>query len=435
MVMIEGDDLEGGGLLAASIPPPFDDFARKMIDLLFARFYNMGYTFRAGLHLQKNRNSVEGKVLFCLLAVINFLHHVVEGANMRLILLLSLFVTCPTVLQAEFVGAELPLEDGTPDGWSGVPVMYGNVLPAGESISTVRYYTADARFEAEDGVYHMVPLIVQQEDGSEEDGEGIFTVWEVGPAHTADGTGEQEFSWGSSAVPDDGNLYHPAALQWNDGFNNAAGGHIAFGQGGDGMHYFDIDTTDFIPDEDIGDIEPEMVLSDLTIHSSAFGGRYYQLNFETGSQADPGDFNADGLVDNVDMDLLSGEIRNGGQDAKFDVNSDGTVSDADRSSWVIDVKMTWFGDSDLNGLFDSSDFVLVFQEGLFETGGPAGWREGDWNGDGRFSSSDFVTAFQDGGFEAGPRVPAAALVPEPSTLIMVIFSAMTCLYMKRQRQL
>ena len=59
------------------------------------------------------------------------------------------------------------------------------------------------------------------------------------------------------------------------------------------------------------------------------------------------------------------------------------------------------GDSNDDGLFDSLDFVHVFQIGKYETGLPADWSEGDWNGDGFFDSADFVLAFQEGRYEAG----------------------------------
>ena len=54
----------------------------------------------------------------------------------------------------------------------------------------------------------------------------------------------------------------------------------------------------------------------------------------------------------------------------------------------------------------------VFQAGKYETVWEACWAQGDWNGDGLFNSDDFVIAFQDGGYEQGPR-PDVAVVPEP----------------------
>lgn len=54
------------------------------------------------------------------------------------------------------------------------------------------------------------------------------------------------------------------------------------------------------------------------------------------------------------------------------------------------------GDSNFDGVFDSKDFVSVFEGGRFEQGAPATWEQGDWNGDNEFNSRDLVTAFQSG---------------------------------------
>ena len=91
----------------------------------------------------------------------------------------------------------------------------------------------------------------------------------------------------------------------------------------------------------------------------------------------------------------------------------------DHGFWVHKLRLTWYGDADLNTAFDSADFVQVFQTGAYETGARAGWSEGDWNGDGLFNSDDFVIAFQDGGYEQGPRTDVAA-VPEPGGVILLI---------------
>ncbi len=61
------------------------------------------------------------------------------------------------------------------------------------------------------------------------------------------------------------------------------------------------------------------------------------------------------------------------------------------------------GDSNLDGIFDSSDLVQVFQFGRYETNQPALWSEGDWNTDGYFDTSDLVLAFQSGGYVLGAR--------------------------------
>ena len=54
------------------------------------------------------------------------------------------------------------------------------------------------------------------------------------------------------------------------------------------------------------------------------------------------------------------------------------------------------GDSNGDGIFNSSDLVFVFQAGKYEDGIPnnATFADGDWNGDGDFDSSDLTFAFQ-----------------------------------------
>lgn len=143
-----------------------------------------------------------------------------------------------------------------------------------------------------------------------------------------------------------------------------------------------------------------------------------------------GDFNSDGVLDATDIDLLTAAIN--GDDRNFDVDGDGSVTRDDRDAWVVGLRNTWFGDSNLDGEFTSGDFVLVFTTGEYEDGvdGNSTWAEGDWNGDGDFTSGDFVTAFTDGGFEVGPRTASFA-VPEPTCLVLTIVSVF--LFARRMR--
>ena len=135
----------------------------------------------------------------------------------------------------------------------------------------------------------------------------------------------------------------------------------------------------------------------------------------------PGDFDGDGGLTASDINVLSVAIRQSSGNLAFDLNHDRTVDPSDHRFWVRDLKHTWFGDADLNGEFNSADFVQVFTVGKYETQQPAGWAEGDWDGDGLFSTSDFVTAFVDGGYEQGPRTNLAA-VPEPGGLLLLLFA-------------
>ncbi len=164
-------------------------------------------------------------------------------------------------------------------------------------------------------------------------------------------------------------------------------------------------------------------------------GQNWVFNSATGTitlgGAVPGDYNSNGQLDAGDLDLQSNAIAANGP-ASFDLNGDGAVNFDDRKVWVNTLKKTWVGDADLDGLFNTSDFVTVFQVGKFETGQAATWAEGDWDGNKLFNTSDFVVAFQDGGFEAGPKAAVSA-VPEPSSMALGLLSLISMLGLARRR--
>lgn len=63
------------------------------------------------------------------------------------------------------------------------------------------------------------------------------------------------------------------------------------------------------------------------------------------------------------------------------------------------------GDSNRDGIFDSSDLIVVFQAGKYEDGVPnnATLEQGDWDGDGDFTTADLVFAFQAGNYVAAAQ--------------------------------
>jgi hypothetical protein len=142
-----------------------------------------------------------------------------------------------------------------------------------------------------------------------------------------------------------------------------------------------------------------------------------------------GDFDSDGDLDAADIDALSAAVQAGNNPAGFDLNQDNVVNAADRTVWVNDLKRTYFGDANLDREFSSADFVAVFQVGLYETGNPAGWAQGDWDGNGLFNSGDFVIAFQEGGYEKGPH--SAVSVPEPSALVLFALALLSLVRRRR----
>jgi uncharacterized protein YjbI with pentapeptide repeats len=143
-----------------------------------------------------------------------------------------------------------------------------------------------------------------------------------------------------------------------------------------------------------------------------------------------GDFDGSDVLDAADIDLLARRIREEGvlglpvlfwQFEMFDLDMSSAIDAEDHRIWVHDVKKTWFGDANLDGLFDNVDLVSVLQAGEYNDGRyrNSSWATGDWNGDGEFDRADLVLALQDGGYAQGPRAALAA-VPEPATLALLL---------------
>ena len=171
-------------------------------------------------------------------------------------------------------------------------------------------------------------------------------------------------------------------------------------------------------------------LDDFRIYSSFLSDDEIQAIVKGTPPGLLGDFDESGALDVADIDLLTGEVIAGNNTASFDLDNNAMVDDEDRRVWVEDLRNTYFGDSNLDGEFNSSDFVTVFGAAKYETGSDATWGEGDWNGDGKFDSSDFVAAFSGGGYEQGPR-PVAA-VPEPSSLSLGVLAILGLLAKRRR---
>ena len=145
------------------------------------------------------------------------------------------------------------------------------------------------------------------------------------------------------------------------------------------------------------------------------------------------DFTGDGICGIEDINALTAVVIAGSDELKYDLDRNGEVNQEDRRIWVEDLKNTWFGDSNLDLEFTSGDMVQVFVRGKYETGADAGWDDGDWNGDGKFGSSDMVTAFAKGGYEKGQRPPQVAVVPEPSSVVLLSLGVAMGLGLRRYR--
>lgn len=129
-----------------------------------------------------------------------------------------------------------------------------------------------------------------------------------------------------------------------------------------------------------------------------------------------GDVNDDEAVDASDIDLLYRNLD--GSVLTYDLNEDDQVDLDDVDHLVLHLLDTHYGDANLDGRFDTSDLVTVFQAGEYEDDVELNstWSSGDWNGDAEFNSSDIVFAFERSGaaYEVEPSVAASAAVPEPT---------------------
>ncbi len=113
-----------------------------------------------------------------------------------------------------------------------------------------------------------------------------------------------------------------------------------------------------------------------------------------------GDLNLDGLIDETDISRMCQLVAEAQPSADF--SGDGAIDQRDIRAFVEIAVRTQIGDANLDGQFDSSDFVRVFQLGEYEDNADnnSTWSEGDWNCSGDFGTDDLVFAFQAGGFVA-----------------------------------
>ena len=132
------------------------------------------------------------------------------------------------------------------------------------------------------------------------------------------------------------------------------------------------------------------------------------------------DFNADGLLDCLDVDALVADIAAGTNTPIFDLTGDGNVDTSDLDQWLADAGAANLpsgnaylsGDANLDGVVDGVDFIAWNDNKFTNT---AAWCSGDFTADGFVDGVDFI-AWNDNKFtSADAQVP----VPEPTALALL----------------
>jgi hypothetical protein len=101
-----------------------------------------------------------------------------------------------------------------------------------------------------------------------------------------------------------------------------------------------------------------------------------------------GDFNADGVVNAADIDILATAARGNSTDLSYDLDGDALVTwQSDADVLVLDILHARFGDANLDSRVEYADFQTVLDH--YNQHGGATWENGDFTGDGNVDYADF----------------------------------------------
>ncbi|MEM7315944.1 MAG: hypothetical protein AAF497_22640, partial [Planctomycetota bacterium] len=148
-----------------------------------------------------------------------------------------------------------------------------------------------------------------------------------------------------------------------------------------------------------------------------------------------GEFDGDGTFGCGDIDAIVAAIGTGND--RFDLTGDGVIDVADVQFWISDLRNAPLGDLNFDGSIDISDFDLFLDGFLSDYSGMdacVAYQNGDLNFDGVSTHLDFV-AFRDAYDSVHGDGAFAALVPEPSTVHLAVFSAILMILRLRRRSM
>jgi MYXO-CTERM domain-containing protein len=136
-----------------------------------------------------------------------------------------------------------------------------------------------------------------------------------------------------------------------------------------------------------------------------------------------GDFDGDGHINAVDIDLLSDAIEGGSSETKFDVNIDGFVDEDDLIHHIATLVErtdggvgTYRGDFNLDGYVDGTDLAIL-KAGFGLSG--LGYAAGNANADDFVNGTDLAIFKATFGFSGTPGGGNPPAVPGPATLSLL----------------
>ena len=142
------------------------------------------------------------------------------------------------------------------------------------------------------------------------------------------------------------------------------------------------------------------------------------------------DFDGDGDCDLVDIDDLGLAIVAGENQVKFDLTDDMLVTAADLDAFLANDEVQRVnGDGDFNGTVAFADFLTLAASFGSEAG--VTWSKGDFAVNGKVEFPDFLVLANNFGRSFGDV--AAASVPEPSGLALILIASLACGLIRRKR--
>ena len=166
-----------------------------------------------------------------------------------------------------------------------------------------------------------------------------------------------------------------------------------------------------------------------------------QINLDVTLQYAPGDVNRDLAVNSLDIDAIYQNLTVApstyqgtwprplvAYQAQYDVDHDGSVTQADVTYELNHYFLTSYGDADLTKATDFVDFQALLNHWQ-ATGPSVGWAQADFNGDGVVDFLDFqnlLNYWNPGGWNFAP-----SQTPEPASLTLILLGGLALLRRKK----